>query len=132
MRRTQLNGSPTPLVFPRIKSGVSRATLPLQGMVGTRGSVCENRNVCEMGATMIAMPITTLPSGETVPVLGQGTWTMGADARNRKAEIAALRFGLDLGMTLIDTAEMYADGGAEKVAGQAIAGRRDEVFIVSK
>jgi len=101
-------------------------------MVGTRGSVCENRNVCEMGATMIAMPITTLPSGETVPVLGQGTWTMGADARNRKAEIAALRFGLDLGMTLIDTAEMYAEGGAERVVAQAIAGRRDEVFIISK
>ena len=81
---------------------------------------------------MNPMPTTQLPSGETVPVLGQGTWTMGTDARQRKAEIKALRLGLDLGMTLIDTAEMYADGGAERVVAQAIAGRRDEVFIVSK
>ncbi|WP_395448814.1 aldo/keto reductase [Aminobacter sp. UC22_36] len=75
---------------------------------------------------------TTLPSGEAVPVLGQGTWMMGED-RNRAAdEIAALRLGLDLGVTLIDTAEMYGSGGAEKVVGEAIAGRRDEVFLVSK
>ena len=81
---------------------------------------------------MNPIPTVALPSGETVPVLGQGTWTMGADARKRKAEIKALRLGLDFGMTLIDTAEMYANGGAEKVVAQAIAGRRDEVFIVSK
>jgi diketogulonate reductase-like aldo/keto reductase len=79
-----------------------------------------------------AVPITTLPSGEPVPVLGQGTWTMGADPRRRPREIAALRLGLDLGMTLIDTAEMYADGGAERVVAAAIAGRRDEVFLISK
>jgi diketogulonate reductase-like aldo/keto reductase len=78
------------------------------------------------------VPTTTLPSGEPVPVLGLGTYRMGEDARQRKQEIAALRTGLDLGMTLIDTAEMYADGGAERVVAQAIAGRRDEVFIVSK
>jgi diketogulonate reductase-like aldo/keto reductase len=74
----------------------------------------------------------TLPSGKTVPALGQGTWRMGEDARRRKDEVAALRAGIDLGMTLIDTAEMYADGEAEVVTAEAIAGRRDEVFIVSK
>ena len=73
-----------------------------------------------------------LPSGEPVPTLGQGTWNMGEDRRRRRAEIAALNLGLDLGMRLIDTAEMYADGGAEKIVGAAIAGRRDEVFLVSK
>ena len=75
---------------------------------------------------------TKLPSGESVPVLGQGTWRMGEDARRRKDEIAALRLGIDLGMTLIDTAEMYGDGGAEELVGEAIKGRRDEVFLVSK
>jgi diketogulonate reductase-like aldo/keto reductase len=78
------------------------------------------------------IPTTTLRSGEAVPVLGLGTFQMGEHPRLRKAEIAALRLGLDLGMTLIDTAEMYAGGGAEKVVAAAIAGRRDEVFLVSK
>ncbi|WP_434725027.1 aldo/keto reductase [Mesorhizobium sp. RIZ17] len=73
-----------------------------------------------------------LPSGETVPVLGQGTWKMGEDRRRRADEVAALKLGLDLGITLIDTAEMYASGGAEEVVGDAIAGRRDETFLVSK
>ncbi len=81
---------------------------------------------------MKPIPTTSLPSGEAVPVLGQGTWAMGEDRAKRKTEIATLRLGLDLGMTLIDTAEMYADGGAEKVVAAAIAGRRDGVFIVSK
>jgi diketogulonate reductase-like aldo/keto reductase len=67
-----------------------------------------------------------------MPVLGQGTWGMAEDARRRSEEIAALRLGIDLGMTLIDTAEMYASGGAESLVGEAIAGRRDEVFLVSK
>ena len=75
---------------------------------------------------------TSLPSGEAVPILGQGTWHMGEKASRGKQEVAALRAGLDLGLTLIDTAEMYADGGAEKVVGEAIAGRRDDVFLVSK
>jgi diketogulonate reductase-like aldo/keto reductase len=75
---------------------------------------------------------TTIPGGETLPVLGQGTWRMGDDVSKRKTEVAALRLGIDLGMTLIDTAEMYANGGAEKVVGEAIAGRRDQVFIVTK
>jgi diketogulonate reductase-like aldo/keto reductase len=74
----------------------------------------------------------TLPDGETVPALGQGTWYMGERRDQRAAEVTALRHGLDLGMTLIDTAEMYAEGGAEEVVGEATAGRRDEVFIVSK
>ena len=73
-----------------------------------------------------------LPSGEAVPVLGQGTWGMGERPGHRAEEVAALRLGLDLGMTLIDTAEMYGNGGAEEVVGQAIVGQRDEVFIVSK
>src|ERR1700687_257775 len=73
-----------------------------------------------------------LPSGETIPSLGQGTWGMAEDARCRKAEIAALRAGFDLGMTRVDTAEIYAEGGAEALVGEAIAGRRDELFLVSK
>jgi diketogulonate reductase-like aldo/keto reductase len=72
------------------------------------------------------------PSGEHVPTLGQGTWHMAENPLNRTNEINALRLGIDLGMTLIDTAEMYADGGAERLVGEAIKGRRDEVFLVSK
>ena len=73
-----------------------------------------------------------LKSGEMVPALGLGTWHMGEDRRNRSAEAAALKLGLDLGMTLIDTAEMYGEGGAEEVVAEAIAGRRDGVYVVSK
>ncbi|MEO1673268.1 MAG: aldo/keto reductase [Cyanobacteria bacterium J06631_2] len=76
----------------------------------------------------------TLPllSGKEIPILGQGTWRMGEKASQKQAEIAALQLGLDLGMTLIDTAEMYGEGGAEKIVAQAIAGRRLEVYLVSK
>jgi diketogulonate reductase-like aldo/keto reductase len=73
-----------------------------------------------------------LPSGEHIPMLGQGTWHMAENPLNRTNEINALRLGIDLGMSLIDTAEMYADGGAERLVGEAIKGRRDEVFLVSK
>jgi diketogulonate reductase-like aldo/keto reductase len=73
-----------------------------------------------------------LPSGEHVPALGQGTWHFAEDPRRRAGEVAALRLGLDLGMTLVDTAEMYGNGAAEELVGEAIAGRRDEVFLVSK
>jgi diketogulonate reductase-like aldo/keto reductase len=73
---------------------------------------------------------TTLPSGEAVPVFGLGTWKMGEDSRLASTEADALRLGLDLGATLIDTAEMY--GNAESVVGEAISGRRDGLFIVSK
>jgi diketogulonate reductase-like aldo/keto reductase len=83
-----------------------------------------------LSATVIRT--TTLPLGEAVPVLGQGTWGMAEGKHSRDDEIAALRTGLDLGMTLIDTAEMYADGGAEKVVAEAIHARRDDVFIVTK
>ena len=73
-----------------------------------------------------------LPDGTTVPALGQGTWKLGERGADRRAEAGALRLGLDLGMTLIDTAEMYADGGAEEVVADALAGRREEAFLVSK
>ena len=73
-----------------------------------------------------------LPDGEQVPALGQGTWKMGESRSKRKDEVAALKLGLDLGMALIDTAEMYAEGGAEEVVAEAVKGRRREVFIVTK
>lgn len=73
-----------------------------------------------------------LLDGAEVPALGQGTWMIGEDARLRAEEIATLRRGLDLGLTLIDTAEMYGDGASEELVGEAIAGRRDEAFLVSK
>ena len=78
------------------------------------------------------MKAVRFPDGATVPLVGQGTWHMGEGHDPAAAEADALRLGLDLGMTLIDTAEMYGDGGAERVVGQAIAGRRSEVFLVSK
>ena len=79
-----------------------------------------------------ALPTVTLLSGVVVPALGLGTWHMGEDPRQASQEVEALRHGLDEGLTLIDTAEMYAEGGAEEIVGEAIAGRRDEVFLVSK
>jgi diketogulonate reductase-like aldo/keto reductase len=75
---------------------------------------------------------TKLPSGEEVPVLGQGTWGFGEHPANRQNEIDALRFGIDIGMKLIDTAEMYGDGAAEELIGKAIEGRREQTFIVDK
>jgi len=78
------------------------------------------------------MRTVTLPGGETVAALGQGTWYMGERHGNPGREADALRLGVDLGMTLIDTAEMYASGGAEEVVARAVAGIRDRVFIVSK
>ena len=78
------------------------------------------------------MKTVTFASGVSVPVLGQGTWNMGEDASRKAAEVRALQLGLDLGMTLIDTAEMYGEGGAEEVVGAALAGRRSDAFLVSK
>jgi len=78
------------------------------------------------------MRTVALPSGERVPAFGLGTWGMGERRRRHDAELAALRAALDLGIRLIDTAEMYGEGGAESLVGEAIAGRRDEVFLVSK
>src|SRR5215469_14729464 len=78
------------------------------------------------------MKTVTLPDGARAPVLGQGTWRMGEKESAHATEVAALRVGIDLGMTLIDTAEMYGEGGAENVVGDAIEGRRDRVFIITK
>ena len=74
----------------------------------------------------------TLPGGESVPALGMGTWMIGEDATTRAEEIASLQHGIDLGMALIDTAEMYGEGASEKLVGEAIRGRRERVFLVSK
>ena len=81
---------------------------------------------------MVAIPSYKLPSGAAMPAFGLGTWRMGENRGRRAEEVAALRLGLDLGVTLIDTAEMYGDGGAEEIVAEAIAGARDRAFIVSK
>jgi len=74
----------------------------------------------------------SLPSGRAIPVFGMGTWRMGESRAARPLEAEALRLGLELGMTLIDTAEMYGEGEAERIVGEVIAGRRDRIFLVSK
>lgn len=73
-----------------------------------------------------------LPNGDAIPVLGMGTWQMGESGKNRQSEVKALQYGLNLGLSLIDTAEMYGEGGAEEVIAEAIASRRSDVFLVSK
>ena len=78
------------------------------------------------------MKTVTLPSDKRVPALGMGTWHLGDTRATRTEEIATLRLGLDLGLTLIDTAEMYGEGRSEELVAEAIEGRRDEVFLVSK
>ena len=78
------------------------------------------------------MKTVRLPSGELVPALGMGTWHIGDSHQTRAEEIATLREGLDLGLRLIDTAEMYGEGASEELVGEAITGRRDDAFIVSK
>jgi diketogulonate reductase-like aldo/keto reductase len=80
----------------------------------------------------LQMRTVALPDGERVAALGQGTWRMGENKSAHADEVAALRLGVDLGMTLIDTAEMYGEGGAEKVVADAIADQRDGVFVVTK
>jgi diketogulonate reductase-like aldo/keto reductase len=79
-----------------------------------------------------SLPQVTLRSGERVPALGQGTWHMGEDRRHSAEEVAALKLGIELGMTLIDTAEMYGSGKSEEIVGEAARGQRDKLFIVSK
>lgn len=81
---------------------------------------------------MAAMKSVLLPCGEAVPALGMGTWCMGEAPAQRVDELATLRLGLDLGCTLVDTAEMYGEGSAEELVGEALQGRRDEAFIVTK
>ena len=78
------------------------------------------------------MKTVTLPSSKRVPAFGQGTWHLGENRATRTEEIATLRLGLDLGLTLIDTAEMYGEGRSEELIAEAIEGRRDQVFLVSK
>jgi diketogulonate reductase-like aldo/keto reductase len=78
------------------------------------------------------MRTVTARDGMQLPVVGQGTWGMGNDPANRAQEVAALGLGLELGMTHIDTAEMYASGRAEEIVGEVIRGRRDQVFVTSK
>ncbi|HUD60432.1 MAG TPA: aldo/keto reductase, partial [Acetobacteraceae bacterium] len=73
-----------------------------------------------------------LPDGTEIPALGQGTWHMGERGNAANTEITALKLGIELGMTLIDTAEMYGNGGAEEVVAEAALGQRDKLFIVSK
>jgi len=85
-----------------------------------------------MSGTKGAVRRVAMREGAAMPALGLGTWEMGVDATAKADEVAALKYGLDLGMDLIDTAEMYASGGAEEVVREAIKGRRDEVFLVSK
>ncbi len=80
----------------------------------------------------MAIPTTKLPGGTEVPALGIGTWRMGERRQDRAAEVAAIRLAVELGVTLIDTAEMYGEGGAEEVIAEAVQGRRDGLFIVSK
>lgn len=76
--------------------------------------------------------VITWTDGREVPLIGQGTWNMGEKASLRQEEVRALQLGLELGMSLVDTAEMYAEGGAEEIVGEAIRGRRDDVYLVSK
>jgi diketogulonate reductase-like aldo/keto reductase len=82
--------------------------------------------------TLTACRTLNFPDGTFVPALGQGTWNMGDTQARWGEELAALRLGIDLGMTLIDTAEMYGDGDSETLVGEAISGRRDDVFLISK
>src|SRR5258708_7485240 len=102
------------------------------GMNG-RERINSNVETRAQGATMTTdIASVSLPDGERIPKLGQGTWEMGEQPSRRAAEIAALREGIELGMTLIDTAEMYGDGATETLLGEALHGVRDDVFLVSK
>jgi aldehyde reductase len=115
------------------------------GAVGSRDSESSHRSgavpwrldrnaaLCSNGGmNSSAIKKVRMPAGDSVPALGQGTWAMGEDPALRRQEIASLRAGLDRGLRLVDTAEMYGDGRTESLVGEAIAGRRDEVFLVSK
>lgn len=90
------------------------------------------RSIPPPSTARLRLPEASFPDGMRVPALGQGTWRMGERKSSAARETAALTLGLDLGMRVVDTAEMYADGGAEEIVGSAIAGRRDDAFVVSK
>ena len=85
-----------------------------------------------MPPVMQDLPVVTFPNGESWPALGQGTWQMGERPERRSAEIAALRAGVDLGLTVIDTAETYGDGASEELVAEALSAHRDELFITTK
>lgn len=91
-----------------------------------------NKDEIEQIRNINGKRVVRLPDGTSVPALGQGTWYMGEGLQDKDEEVNALKLGIELGMTLIDTAEMYGDGGAELVVGEAIKGIRDKVFLVSK
>ncbi|HUN92815.1 MAG TPA: aldo/keto reductase [Burkholderiaceae bacterium] len=95
-------------------------------------SVAQSIEFSASATTVDAERTVRLPDGEAIPALGVGTWHMGERDDLRRHEVGAIRHALDLGVRLIDTAEMYGDGGAERVVGAALAGRRDDVFVVSK
>ena len=118
-QRRQNNAAPTP------KRQMGR------GLAGGADDAWHQADRAMTGQTA-TMRSLTFPDGGTIPVLGLGTWQMGERKNLAAAELAALKLGLDLGMNLIDTAEMYGKGGAEEIVRDAIAGRRDDVFLVSK
>ena len=101
-------------------------------MLDFRRPRCNSSGMPAKPAPRTRIPRVTLADGTAVPALGQGTWAMGESRGSSAAEIAALQLGFDLGMTLVDTAEMYGDGRTEEIVGKAIAGRRDGLFLVSK
>jgi diketogulonate reductase-like aldo/keto reductase len=91
----------------------------------------DNKKIMEI-RSRIEKRVVTLPDGTTVPCIGQGTWHMGEKPQEKAKEIKALQLGIELGMKVIDTAEMYGNGASERLVGEAIKGRRDDVFLVSK
>jgi hypothetical protein len=122
------HGSLTPERVNPSTSSPSPAQVGLRkGVRHGAGSACQ-----DSALTTITTQAIGLPSGEQFPALGQGTWEMGDDPAHRAEELHALRLGIDLGLTLIDTAELYGDGAAEELVAEAIDGRRDDVFLVSK
>jgi diketogulonate reductase-like aldo/keto reductase len=98
----------------------------------TFGLCCASFAAASLPASSGTSPTITLPDGTTVPSLGQGSWHLGQGRHPPPVEEEALRLGLSLGMTLIDTAEVYGDGKAEQLVGRVIAGQRERVFLVSK
>ncbi|GMO01336.1 aldo/keto reductase [Parageobacillus thermoglucosidasius] len=93
--------------------------------------VLDSKKIMEI-RSRIEKRVVTLPDGTTVPCIGQGTWHMGEKPQEKAKEIKALQLGIELGMKVIDTAEMYGNGASERLVGEAIKGRRDDVFLVSK